>query len=472
MPQAAPLRIAILPFENLTGNAALDWIEPAAQSILAEQLVGASEVVPIRAGNVSDGYLAGANRFLHGTVTEVHGGLRFDVEFEDAARHKILYDDEISGGVLDAMNRAAHKLNPAAQPFSTANADAVAAWAQGEDERAVTLDPDFGAAWIAWAESESRKGENAEAAAIAERGLARQTLRTPIDHARLNVLAATLKKDETAREQALNELHRLDPADTALSGRLAESETLARNFPQAAELYQQILQQEPENPAALLALGYDQAYAGQIDAARKTFERYGQDEGQKTNSLDSLGEAYFMNGRFADAEKYFLQAHDSNPAFLQGADLVKAAYAHWLAGDLKGADAIMARYIEFRGKSRDPLIPWREAAWDYSTGRRDLAMKNLAQAPKQVAERQAAVWNSNPASDPEALKQAYLHTSPSSDGLVRTLYAQALLSAGRKEEARALIERWPLPAPSGADGFLDSTVFPRFLDLRKALVSR
>lgn len=469
MPGPVVLRIGILRFENLTGNPSLDWIANAAPSILAEQLVGADDVVPIRAGNVSEAYLAGANRFLHGTVTELHGALHFDIQDEDAARHKTITDERLSGNVLDVLNRAAHQLDPAAQPFSTSNPEALKAWAQGDSERAVKLDPDFGAAWMARAEDAARKGDNAEALGIVDQALARPGLRSEIDHARLALLSATLKKDDPARENALTELHRLDPADTSLTQRLAEFETQARNFEKAAGFYREILQQDRDSPPALLALGYDQAYAGQLDAARKTFEQYGQQEGQKTNSLDSLGEAYFMNGHFAEAEKFFAQANASSPAFLEGSDLEKAAYAHWLSGDLKGADTIMARYIAFRGKAHDPLVPWREACWDYATGRRELALKNLAQAPKPIADRQMAAWNATPDHDVDSLKAAYLRSNPSTDGLVRTLYAQALLDAGQRDEARKLAERWPLPAVSGPEGILDSTVFPRFLGLRKQL---
>jgi len=468
-PRPGVERIAILPFENLTGDPALDWIASAAPSILAEQLVGAANLVPVLAGTVSDGYLANATRLLHGYFTQLHGGLRFDIELEDASRHKMVAAHELTGSVLDVMNRAAHEIDPAAQPFSTSNAEALAAWAKGDDERAVALDPDFGAAWIAWAESAARKDGAAEAESIADRALARSTLRSPIDRARLAVLAATLRKDEPAREKALADLQRLDPADTALMQRLAEAETQARNFSGAANLYRQIIEKEPENTAAMLALGYAQAFAGDLDAARKTFEKYGTHEGQKSNSLDSIGEAYFMNGRFADAEKYFLEAHQSNPAFLGGEDLLKAAYARWLAGDLKGADAIMIRYLDFRRQSRDPLVAWREASWQYATGRRELALKTLAQAPKSLAERQTAAWNASPTTDLAALKAAYERTAPSSDGLVRTLYASALLKAGQKEEARKLIGRWPLPTDAGADALLESTVFPRFLELRESL---
>lgn len=463
-------RIAILPFENLTGNASLDWISTAAPSILAEQLVGARNIVPIRAGAMSDGYLAAATRFVHGNFTPFHGALLFDIEMEDAARHKMISYEDLQGTVLDVMNRAAHQIDPAAQPFSTSNPDALAAWAQGDSERAVTLDPDFGAAWISWAESAAQKGTAAEAIAVADRALARQTLRSPIDRARLVVLSATLRKDERARVKALAALQQLDPADTAVTQRLAEAETQSRDFAAAAGLYRQILAREPSNASAMLALGYAEAFAGDVDAARRTFDQYGKSEGQKTNSLDSLGEMYFMNGHFTDAEKAFLRAHESNPNFLSGADLLKAAYAHWLGGDLKGADAIMNRYLDFRRNMRDPLVAWREACWDFSTGRRDLATNALAQAPKSIADRQAAAWNAEPSTDLSALQAAYQRSAPSSDGLVRTLYASALLSAGQKDEARKLIRRWPLPAENSPESFLESRVFPRFLELRKALL--
>ncbi len=423
----------------------------------------------MRASSVSDGYLAAATRFVHGNFRAHHGALQFEIEVEDAARHKMVSQEAANGAVLEVMNRAAHRIDGNAQPFSTSNADALAAWAHGEDERAVALDPDFGAAWLSWAEALSSRGQATEAIAVAARALDRSTLRSPIDRARIAVLAATLGKDVAARERALATLHSLDPADTAVTERLADAATQARDFSAAAALYQAILKQEPGDAGALLALGYDQALAGDVDAARRTFEDYGKREGQKTNSLDSLGEALFMNGRFKEAEKYFLAAHDSNPAFLGGSDLEKAAYAHWLAGDLPGADAVMARYLEFRAKSHDPLIAWRHACWYYTTGRRDLAIQTLSATPPALSQRQIAAWNAAPPSDLDALKQAYLQTAPSSDGIARTRYAAALFRAGQREQAKELIQRWPLPVENNADQLFESTVFPTFLEIRKSL---
>jgi len=469
-PQASVNRIAILPFENLSGDASLDWVSNAAPSILAEQLIGSPSTVPMRALSVSDGYLAAATRFVHGTFTQRNGALDFEIETEDAARHKMLSQEDLNGPVLEVMNRAARFIDAAhSQPFSTSNAEAVAAWAHGDYEHAVALDPDFGAAWLSWAETLSARGQVSEAIAVTARALDRSTLRSPIARARIAVISADLRKDVLARAQALATLHSLDPADTALTLRLADAETQARNFSAAAALYQTILKQEPGNTSALLALGYAQAFSGDVDTARRTFEDYGKREGQKTNSLDSLGEALFMNGRFKDAEKSFLAAHDSNPAFLGGSDLEKAAYSHWLAGDVKGADAIMARYLEFRAQSHDPLIPWRHACWYYATGRRDLATKTLSATPPALSERQIAAWNAAPPNDLDALKQAYLQTAPSSDGIVRTRYAAALFRAGQKQQAAELIKRWPLPVENNVDQLQESTVFPLLLDLRKQI---
>ena len=265
-------------------------------------------------------------------------------------------------------------------------------------------------------------------------------------------------------------LHSIEPADTATTLRLAEAETQARDFPAAAALYKTILATEPDNTAALLALGYDQAFLGDLDAARQTFETYGQREGQRTNSFDSLGEAYFSNGKFAQAEKYFLQAYGSNQAFLGGVDLAKAAYAHWLGGDLTGADAVMARYLDSRVKARDPLVAWREACWYDATGRRDQATQALKRAPQQLAQKQIEAWNAEPPTDLEALKQAYQQSAPSTDGVARTRYASALVQAGRSDEAKKLLDRWPLPAENSPEALLESRVFPTFVELRHKLL--
>ena len=416
---------------------------------------------------MSDAYLSKATQMVHGYFTERAGALRFEIAVEDAARHKMVNEAVFRGDVLGAMDSAAKGLDPRARPFSSSNAEAIEAWARGEYDRAVSLDPNFGPAWLAWAQSLASKGDTPGAIDATARALANSALRSQIDRARIEVLSANLHKDPDARRKALTDLAKLEEADTTLLETLAQIETNARRFSASAELYRRILRADPGNVAAMNSLGYAEAFTGNLDAARKAFEEYGRQPDQKPNSLDSLGEASFMNGQFKDAEKYFLQTYDANAAFLGGATLEKAAYARWLGGDLAGADAIMNRYLTLRTNLHDPLVAWREATWLYATGRRERAMAKLQSAPAEVIEKQTAAWNRPAPDDLSALKDLYERTSPNADGYARTFYAAALLQAGRKDEARQLLALWPLP--EAGDPSVQSMVFPKFVELRSAV---
>jgi tetratricopeptide (TPR) repeat protein len=466
-------RLALLPFDNLTGDAAYDWVANAGPAILSEQLAGGSRVASLRAQSVGTALLQDATHLLHCTFSRRGTGVRVDFALEDAAGHRMVMTGAAEGTVPFALNALALKLDPAARSFSTANPEAVAAWGRGEFERAVTLDPDFGTAWVSWISQAAESAKPEEAAALAARALARASLRTDLNKAQIQLTSALLRKDEAARGAALRELSRLAPNDVSTLVELGLSEQQHRRYGVAIQLYQRALAIDPGSATALNGLGYAQGENGDLEAAKKALSAYGERPDQSNNSLDSLGEVYFMNGRFAEAEKYFLQAAARDPNFLNSAPLMKAAFAHWLGGDLAGADALMTKYLDARAKQNDSLVVWRQAFWQYATGRRDQALATLANAPRDQAaniERQRAVWRGDVRlpEDLNQLKTLFENKNPSTDGLERTLYAAALARAGKAEEARALLKLWPLPDAS-ADPLLASMLYPKFLELRKTL---
>ncbi len=469
-PQRTVERIAILPFDNLTGEAALDWVSAAGPAMLVEELAGSSRILAVRVNTVGVADLGGATQLLHCTYTQRGGALEISYALEDAERHRMVSTGSASGAALFAVSMLARTLDAGATPFSTPNAEAAAAWGRGEFERAVTLDPDFGAAWGSWIVQVQQSGKPDGAEAIAERALARASLRTPLNRAQIQLSSALLRKDETARIAALTELSRLTPRDSGTLLALAEIEQRQRRFPAAEEFYRRALAIDPDNGGALNGLGYAQGESGDLDGAKKTLEQYGQKPEQAVNALDSLGEVHFMNGRFAEAYNYFTRATMRQADFLGGAPLLKAAYAHWLAGNLAGADALMQKYL---ANQNDIQIVWKQATWLYATGRRDQALAMLDKAPANQAAamaRQRSVWRGevHPPEDLEQLKRIYESTNPAADGLPRTLYAAALAKAGKTDEARALLKMWPLPE-SAADPMLQSLLYPRFLELRKTL---
>lgn len=473
-PRRAVERLAIFPFSNMTGDAAFDWVANAGPAILAQELAAGAHVLPLRVSSIGTAALANATQLLHCTFTQRGGSLQIQYALEDAELHRMIKTGSVEGTALFAVGTLARTLDAdGARPFSTPNADAAAAWGRGDFERAVALDPDFGTAWASWIAQMSQAGKPDSAAELAGRALARASLRSPLDKAQIQLSYAALRKDEVARVVALTELARLAPHDTGPLLGLAAIEQRARKYPAAAELYRRVLAIDPGSADALNSLGYAQGESGDLLAATKTFEAYGQLPNQANNALDSLGEVYFMNGRFAEAEKYFAQVSARDPNFLKGAPLMKAAYAHWLGGDLAGADTLMQRYLAFLAKQNDALAVWRGAVWFYATGRQEQAIATLAKAPTDQAatmERQRAVWRGE-AHIPDDLAQVrmvYQNTNPAADGLPRTLYAAALVKAGRTDEARALLKLWPLPE-SASDNLLQSLTYPRFLELRKAL---
>ncbi|MGH9592838.1 MAG: tetratricopeptide repeat protein [Bryobacteraceae bacterium] len=466
----------MLPFDNLTADPALDWIASAAPAIVAEQLTGAAAVFPLRAQTLGEAYAERATQFVHGYFDHRGAALHFELTIEDASRHKMVRSAVVKGNLVPAMNTFARIIDPTAHSFSTSNPESVAAWGQGDYQRAVSLDPDFSGAWLDWVQARMGAGDTAGALKIAKEALARiPPGSSAIDRAHLELLGATLGRDENAREEDLRTLARLLPNDPSIPRTLADLEMNARRFPQAVKLYQDLLRIDPDEVSTFNLLGYAQAFAGDLNAARKSLEQYGRELDQEANSLDSLGEAMFLHGRFADAEKYFLEAHEKNGAMLSGGDLLKAAYARWLAGDLPQADVLFAQYRAYRAGLGDSMLFWREAVWEYSTGRTAAAIAGLQSASGQsadLAKAQLAMWG-----DPErvphdsaALKQLYERTPPSSDGLIRTLYAAALLESGQKEEARKLVELWPLPDAAG-DDLLRAFLYPKFLELRQQLKS-
>jgi tetratricopeptide (TPR) repeat protein len=110
------------------------------------------------------------------------------------------------------------------------------------------------------------------------------------------------------------------------------------------------------------------------------------------NALDSMGDVNVMDGNFAQAEQFYLQAAKMSPAFLNGADQYKAAYAHLLTGDVAGADALYGKYASAEA---------HRANWLWISGRRRQAFDLLsAGAPglpsrdaQSLAYAQLALWS-------------------------------------------------------------------------------
>lgn len=95
---------------------------------------------------------------------------------------------------------------------------------------------------------------------------------------------------------------------------LASAQQMAGEFNAAEETLRRVLRESPDNPNALNNLGYFLVERNvKLDEALNLIKKALQIDSTNPNYLDSLGWAYFKLGKYADAEKYLLQAAEYNP---------------------------------------------------------------------------------------------------------------------------------------------------------------
>jgi tetratricopeptide (TPR) repeat protein len=464
-------RVAFLTLDNLSGDPSLSWIGDAVPSAAMAQLAGVGGMVPVRGDTSREAAASAATRLIHGYFDIRRKALHFEFSIENAATHT-MQPLALDGDPLHAADAIAKAMDPSARAFGTASPAAMEAWGKRDFQKATQLDPDFGAAW----RELIRASQPEQALELAGKAVSRASLRGPVEQAQISLLAAQLRRDDDAVGKASLQLATLVPNDAELLRRMAEEASNSRRFALSVEFYRRLIRIQGGDSGVYNQLGYAQFFAGDLAGARKSFDEYSKDPGQEANASDSQGEVLFMAGQFREAEQYFQKAHATNPAMLDGGDLLKAAYARWLAGDLKGADSIFDGYIRYRSEHADQTVGWRHAAWEYTTGRETLALDRLkkesgpaaamAQAQLQVfANRDKVIQGLT--KDLTALGQKYARTAPASDGAVRVLYAKGLLDAGRKTDAEKLMALWPLP--ESGDPALQPLIYPLYLELKKAL---
>jgi tetratricopeptide (TPR) repeat protein len=239
---------------------------------------------------------------------------------------------------------------------------------------------------------------------VLHRALARGNAIPAGDRALIQLEDATLRHDSDARLQALSALAQADPYDPQVWRDLAGVYVSAHRYPQAVEVLRKVIAIDPGDPALWNELAYAAAYSGQAAASIEAAEHYRALQPRSPNPLDSLGDVKLIAGRLADAEKDYRESAKMDPQFLGGLDLLKAAMAHLMTGDVPGADALAQDYFDARAKAKDALVDYHKAEWAWIGGRRKPACRQMEQVAKAAetagsrdiaahAYAELAIWN-------------------------------------------------------------------------------
>jgi predicted Zn-dependent protease len=349
-----------------------------------------------------------------------------------------------------------------------------------------------------------------------------------IDRANLEYVAATAAGDVNGRIKALELLAAATPANANVFTELGGIRFARREFQRAAMEYRAGADLNPDEPRTWNELGYALAWARDLGGAREALAQYQKLEPGAANGFDSEGEVSYLRGDFKSASEYFERAGGKNPG-----ELLKAAEARLMLGDLRGADALFAKHLgPSAGVQRG--AGYQMAQWETLTGRRKAGLGRMEKLAMEgdgdfqsIAFSQLAIWKLEEGDRKAALdlaKQAsaraqtpqvrkisaacryvaaeeaggsgsklvdaltllfakkygaalpllqalYGETSPSSDGQVRTLLAWAYVETGAMDKAAPLLDAYPLPLSSG-EALFASLIFPRYLYLRGTVLRR
>ena len=419
-----PPRYAVVRFENLSGDASLDWVARATADYLSRTLSRAlngpvlnTETLARNAAGLgaepggapgssaqrADAVAAGATRLVSGSIEKGTEGIRIAATTEDLSTHKTVQFVAVSApAALKAMDDLAHAFSPNAARYLTSDAEALRLYTTAADEppaeavktleQAVARDANFGPAWVALVALTSRSGDRTGAEALIAKASAQKI--DSLDQANLEVERANLGSDANAKIQALAHLSQLTPADTGLLRTLATVESSQGKFSESARDWQRLASLLPGNADALNQEGYNRAWSGDLAGALRAFAEYERVRPSDPNVLDSRGDVQYLYRKFQDAAASYLAAYAKNPQFESGGDLYKAAWAQFESGDQAKAEASFAKFQTAREKTREDLRELIQADWLYRTGhpKEAMALLRKAQASPTLSS-QLAIWD-------------------------------------------------------------------------------
>ena len=222
-------------------------------------------------------------------------------------------------------------------------------------EKAVELDPTFAAAhyFLAWAHAMSNNGREADEALkkawdFSKKATEKERLLIQAPYAR------TVKKDSEKGLRILQEAAKKYPKDKDVHYVLAIAYGQMARHEQTIEEYNKVLSLDPNYPDALNLVAYEYMALKNFEKAVEYFKRYVSVLPGKPNPLDSLAEAYFQMGKLDEAVKNYRKALEVKPDFY--GSMAMLGYIHAFKEDYSEASKWLDQYIEAAPSSGIKLL--------------------------------------------------------------------------------------------------------------------
>jgi tetratricopeptide (TPR) repeat protein/predicted Ser/Thr protein kinase/TolB-like protein len=310
--------------------------------------------------------------------------------------------DELSRRIVEGIGLSANQFSETARPVADVTTSSMGAYdyyIKGKEakytdwddvtarrmfEKAIALDSTFAIAYAALARSLGDLGVIKERNNAIE--MAKQYAHRASEIDRLYIdadYADMVEKDRDKQTRIYERILRSHPNDKKINAELGDHYLGVEND-RALMHYEKALEADPDDAEFLNAVGYAHFYQRNYEKALEYFDRYASLSPDQPNPYDSKGEVYFQMGYLDNALSNFKKAIQIRREFL--ASYMRAAYVHALKEEYGEAMALIDTMISvaptpaLKGMS----FHWK-AFYTYWLGRREEAL-NHAQQVKRLAE--------------------------------------------------------------------------------------
>ncbi|MFL6447707.1 MAG: tetratricopeptide repeat protein [Bryobacteraceae bacterium] len=307
-------RISILPANVLVDDESFNWAALASTFVIQQDLATSASILPSFATDQSGAYGQGASAVVRSTVEKRRGRIRVSAVLTDLSTQKNRQTIESEGpeseGLIQRLDAVSKRLDPErAAPFSTRSDNALQAFvaaaaasnAEGRAkllDQAVSIDPAFGLA-------QSALVELVPGRATADPRITGRFV--PLDRARYMTLLARINHAPIATQ---------------------------------ANAQAAVLALAPNNLEALAELGWLSFLQGKSGQGEQILRKAISLSPQNFALQLQLAQGLVASRRFPQAIQILQALSGTNPSVLPG-----LAAAKLLAGDAKGAEAVIGRFV-------------------------------------------------------------------------------------------------------------------------------
>lgn len=392
--------IAIMFFENTTGDQKLEWLQKGLTEMLIRSLSQSRSLSVLSTDQLFsildsldqddsaqpiDVNLAAVvarearvEALLTGKIAKNGDSLQITVQVHEPTRGQILTQETVEGPGLESIfamvddltQKIRQRLQIALEQDASSIADlsthSLDAWrhyslgldlmkkamlndAISEFERATAFDANFVSAYYHLCLLLANQGERGKLQTYLPQLQTLKAKASPREQYQIERLEGSLQRDIRKTIDASKRWLEHNPEDAEANFNLGDIFFSLQNYEEAIQYYRATTNIDPGFKPAYNMIGYCYARKGDIPNAIATMKQYQKLAPKEPNPYDSMGEIYYSQGDYRRAEKQFKKALKLNDSFAPSWLSLGAAFL-----DQGQFDAATQAYRQFLDKAKDP----------------------------------------------------------------------------------------------------------------------